>query len=204
MSITQREMLQLLREENQHLRSAQKQLEEKLRRHEKAIRSLNEIDEMLAKLTRSDQVSELIRRLMLLALHACDSENGSMLLLDSATDELVFVEVIGDSRDALLNYRIDRHEGVVGQSIDQKQAILVDNVRKHDDWSSEVDEAIHFSTRTLMSAPLIHEQRVIGAIEVVNARSNVAFEKIDLDILRLVARLMTLVLHKVEQLRRDE
>jgi len=204
MSFSQRDLLKILREENDLLRKSQQTLEGRLDRHTQAIRSLNEINDMIDSLNRSDQVSQLIRRLMLLALHACDSENGSLLLLDPGSNELVFVEVIGASRDNLLNFRIDRHLGVVGQSIDQRQALLIRDVREHQDWSPLIDEAINFHTQSLMSAPLIHEKRVIGAIEIVNARHQNAFEKMDLDILRLVARLMTLVLYKVEQLRREE
>ena len=59
-------------------------------------------------------LKKLIYDLLALVLHACDSENGSLILVDDDSKELVFVEVIGDARDHLLNHRIDIDTGIVG------------------------------------------------------------------------------------------
>ena len=59
----------------------------------------------------SQDLNRLVNDLLALALHACDAENGSMVVVDDDTNELVFAEVIGETREHLLKHRIEIDTG---------------------------------------------------------------------------------------------
>jgi len=204
MSIDRRDIVQMLRRENELLKSRNLKLEARLTRHQQAFRALDRMDETMQAMRSSFNLNKLIGDLLALALHACDSENGSMILVDDGTNELVFVEVIGDTREHLLNHRIDIDTGIVGHVVKTQKAMLVTDAQNSSKWSSEVDQVIGFNTNALMCAPLGSNERIYGAIEVVNKISCNEFDESDLTILRVTARFVSQVLREAEDITQME
>lgn len=204
MSISRRDILEMLREENAQLKVRGEKLNARLMRYQLAFRALERMDETMHAMHSSLDLKKLIGDLLTLALHACDSENGSLLLLDDETDELVFTEVIGESREQLLDHRINAATGIVGHVIQTQQAMLVTDVHKSSQWSSEVDDAIGFNTNALMCAPLFNSEKTYGAIEVINNKSSAKFDENDLAILRVTARFVSQALAEAEDITLQE
>lgn len=204
MSINRRDIIEILRDENQLLKQRNQQISNKLARLQQAFRVLVELDDHARLLTSEHDLQELLYRLLELVMHACNIEHGSLILVDEHTNELEFVEVIGDTRDALRNHRIPIDNGVVGQALAAKEAILVENVHSSHQWSSEIDEFLGFRTQALMCAPLVIDDRAIGAIEVVAQANESAFDENDLNVLKMAARFVSLILERVERLTLSE
>lgn len=200
MAIDRRDIVQMLRRENELLKTRNRQLDARLTRHQQAFRALNRMDENMRAMHRSFDLRKLIYDLLSLALHACDAENGSMILVDDDSNELVFVEVIGETREHLLNHRIDIDTGIVGHVVKTREAMLVTDVHNSSRWSSEVDQAIGFNTNALMCAPLFNYEKTYGAIEVVNNLSSNEFDENDLAILRVAARFVSQALQEAEDI----
>lgn len=200
MAIDRRDIVQMLRRENELLRTRNRQLDARLTRHQQAFRALNRMDETMRAMRRSFDLRKLIYDLPSLALHACDTENGSMILVDDDSNELVFVEVIGETREHLLNHRIDIDTGIVGHVVETREAMLVTDVHNSSRWSSEVDQAIGFNTNALMCAPLFNNEKTYGAIEVVNNVSSNEFDENDLAIFRVAARFVSQALQEAEDI----
>lgn len=198
MAISRRDIVEMLRDENELLKLRNQQVSDKLSRQQQAFRALHDIDIMLQELKSISQVDVFINRILSLVLHACNSDNGSLLLLDEATDELVFAEVIGESSEQLKDQRINKHTGIVGKSISSKRAELVTDVKQSGAWSSSVDESVGFSTKSLMCVPLFDGDRVLGAIEIVNTKTDDVFDESDLNILCVTGRYVSLILLKTE------
>ena len=200
MAIDRRDIVQMLRRENELLKARNRKLEARLTRHLQAFRALNRMDETMRAMYKSLDLKRLINDLLALALHACDAENGSMILVDDDTNELVFVEVIGVTREHLLNHRIAIDTGIVGHVVETQEAMLVTDVQNSSRWSSEVDQAVGFNTNALMCAPLFNIETTYGAIEVVNNISGNEFDENDLAILRVTARLVSQALQEAEDI----
>ncbi len=200
MAIDRRDIVQMLRRENENLRARNRKLETRLTRHQQAFRALERMDETMQAMRSSFDIRKLINDLLALALHACDSENGSMILVDDETDELVFAEVIGDTREQLLDHRIGIDTGIVGHVVQTQKAMLVTDVHNSSRWSSEVDQVIGFNTNALMCAPLFNSEITYGAIEVVNNISSEQFDENDLAILRVTARFVSQALEEAEDI----
>jgi transcriptional regulator with GAF, ATPase, and Fis domain len=200
MAIDRRDKVQMLRDENEALKVRNQQIGVQLTRHQQAFRALNEMDDTMRGLSAVIDLETLIKKLLSLALHACNSENGSLILIDDETNELVFAEVIGKGRQRLLNHRINIDVGIVGNVVTTREPMLVTDVRKSLQWSSQVDRIIGFETQALMCAPLYIDDKTYGAIEVINNSSKDDFDDNDLAILRVTARFVSQALHKAEDI----
>ncbi len=200
MSINRRDIIQMLRDENELLKTRNKQVGNKLARAQQAFRALNDIEQNTRKLTKSTDIMALFSQLLGLVLHACNSENGSLVMVDDKTQELEFVEVVGDSRDALMNHRIPLETGIVGHTIASCQPMLIKNVHASSKWSSTVDNFLSFHAQSLMCAPLFIENQVIGAIELVNHVKDSVFDENDLNVLRVAACYVGKALEQAEKL----
>jgi transcriptional regulator with GAF, ATPase, and Fis domain len=200
MSFNRRDIVQMLRDEIESLKARNRQISDRLIRHQQAFRALNRMDDTMRGLSKDIDVEKLIHDLLSLALHASDSENGSLILVDEDTGELVFVDVIGEARDHLLNHRISNNVGIVSHVIKTRKAVLLTDVRKSSRWSSEIDQIIGFKTQALMCAPLYSDEATYGAIEVINNSSVEGFDENDLAILRVSARFVSQALQKAEHI----
>lgn len=145
-------------------------------------------------------LNRLINDLLALGLHACDAENGTMIQVDDDSNELVFVEVIGETSEHLLNHRIDIDMGIVGHGVKTRKAMLVTDVHKSSRWSSQVGQIIGFNTNALMRAPLFNNANTYRTIEVVNYMSSNEFDENNPAILRVSARFVSQALPEAEDI----
>ncbi len=199
MSINRRDIIQILRDENKLLKERNKQVGNKLARLQQAFRVLTDLDGKTRKITKVDDFGDLFYQLLELVMHACNTEHGSLILIDEESQELEFVEVIGDTREELKNYRIGINTGVVGHTISTNKPVLIDNVHSSKDWSSTIDDFLGFQTMALMCAPLEVDGRVIGAIEVVNKSTESSFDENDLNVLQVAARFISMAVESAEK-----
>ncbi len=89
MAIDRGDIVQMLRDENETLKARNQKISIRLTRHQQAFRALNQMDDTMRELSTAFDLKVLINKLLSLALHACDAENGSLILIDDETDELV-------------------------------------------------------------------------------------------------------------------
>ncbi len=194
------QIIQQLKEENKNLKAVRQSLRDEIRHLRGAIRALNRFDQDLHESDPDSGVLSLIRHILQSALLAVSSESGSLLLLDTDTDELVFVAVAGPKETALTGYRMPAEEGIVGWAIKNRQPTLVPSVQENPRWFSKVDKQVGFETQSLLCVPVIHGEKILGAIEVVNKMGEDPFQYEDLEFLLLVARLSGIALAEAEEI----
>jgi len=200
---TESQVIRTLREENIRLKEEIHQLRTENDRLHQVIHALNTLQYQIDAITPQTDVFTLIHNILVAALEAVGSENGSLILLDDENNELVFVDVIGASFPDLIGYRMPSQEGIAGWVITNKQPTLVDTVSLDPRWSPLVDETVGFHTASLIAVPLLDGQRPLGVIEAVNPTSGEPFRENDLDTMILVARLASLALIRAENTTAD-
>jgi GAF domain-containing protein len=122
------------------------------------------------------------------ALNLLDAPDGSLLLLDRESDELVFAIVHGTLGADLEDYRIPADEGIAGWVVQNAEAALVRDVRTDQRFSRDIDEAFKFQTLSVAAAPLFGDGRVIGVIEALNKPGDIPFSETDMNLLKLLCR----------------
>lgn len=191
--------LRALQQENIHLKEQNRELAEELSHLRHAIRALNLLEQSLDEISPNTDVHALLNGILMAALQAVHAEEGSLLLLDEETQELVFVDAVGQKRDQLLATRMPASQGIAGEVIRQNAPVLVEDVRQEPRWYEQVDTLIGFETQSILGAPVLEKGRVLGVLELVNKQDGSAFDEEDQDILMLVARFAAMTLVRAEE-----
>ena len=191
--------MRFIQKENVRLKADNGSLQAYLARFQQSIKSLTDLQDRLDTIGPETNVYSLIKQILTITMEAVSSENGTLMLVDEETHELVFVEVIGEARDTLLHFRLPEGQGIAGWVVENRKARLVADVRKDPQFSAKVDGITGFQTHSVICVPLVDGQRSIGAVEVINTSSGRPFSEADRDILQLVARLASVAIVLAEK-----
>lgn len=111
----------------------------------------------------------LERALASIARHV-DSEAGSLWLIQSDEREIVCVACVGPN--PITGLRLPINEGIVGKSVRENSCQTVLDVANDPDFSQKMDAESGFQTRSILCAPMRFKDEAIGAIELINKRSD--------------------------------
>ncbi len=111
-------------------------------------------------------------------IEAIGAQDGSLLLLDPTTQELVFVLVHGRIAAQLVGHRIPADTGVAGWVLQNYEPVIVNNPRQDWRFSGAVDSEFAFLTRSIICVPLLQQARPIGVIELLN-KAHAPFSETD-------------------------
>lgn len=98
------------------------------------------------------RVAELVRKVI-------DYEIFAILLLNEKTQDLRIRFQVGYAREVAERIKIKIGQGVTGQAVQRREAILVDDVSKHPEYISGAPDV-----RSELAIPLIVKNRVIGVL----------------------------------------
>jgi len=148
----------------------------------------------------SAHIVELLEQILRNALEAIDARNGSLLVLDEDTGELVFVLALGEvPPSSLTGVRLPPGTGIAGWVATHREPTIVEDARKDPRFYPGVDDAFQFSTKSLLAAPIVGGGRVIGVIEALNKEFARSFTADDLALLMLLCRFAGELLHSLEE-----
>ena len=94
---------------------------------------------------------------------------SSIFLLDEEADELVFEAVAGEGAETLLGQRFPSSTGIAGWVLVTRQPLVIEDVTE-DPALREGRRREHRATcpKGLMAVPLLHEERALGVLEVLD------------------------------------
>ena len=192
-------ILKFLREENQRLQQENQQLREQVMAMRDYLTGLHSLQRAAQAITAEEDPSVLLDRILYSALTVLDAVDGSILLLDEKTNELVFAVVRGELGHALTGYRIPNDLGIAGWVAQHKEPQIVNNVRADQRFSSYIDETFHFVTYSLLCVPMILRGKVLGVIEVLNKFNRQDFNETDADLLSTLAYIAATAIDRLER-----
>ena len=142
------------------------------------------------------ELDQVLNRVVEQAASVLDAEGASVLVLDEPRDRLVFRAATGPKGEQLVGERFDARLGIAGQAIRARRAVRVDDVRQNRNFFNGVDAKTHMRTRSLIAAPLLHLDSVVGVVEVINPHDRRRFVDGDLDLLQLFANMAAAAVHR--------
>jgi GAF domain-containing protein len=193
-SSTSSTTVRFLQEENQRLLERNEELEEENTYLQTTIKSLKGLLGAIGRFDTEDELDRLLNRIVYEAVRIVDGVDGSLLVIDSETGELVFVAVRSELKDQLLGYRIPGDTGIAGWVVSNREPVIANDVTQDERFSSMVDQKIQFTTQSLMAVPLISRGKVLGVIELVNKFSGKPFNDRDVETLSLLAPIAATVI----------
>ena len=112
---------------------------------------------------------------------------SSILLLDEETDELVFEAVVGEGEESLLGLRFPADHGIAGWVLATRTPLVIEDVRKDPRFAADVAEGTGYVPSGLMAAPLLHDEEILGVLEVLDRPERSHFSLQEMDLLGLFA-----------------
>ena len=182
-------LLRFLRQECARLQDEKQLLLDEVYALRRYIRALQDLQETVQRFTPEQDILALLSETLACAMTLLDTTDGSLMLIDEETDELVFVLVHGVAGDTLVGQRFDRQQGIAGWAAEHAEPVIVNNVRTDTRFFPEIGERIGFETRSLVAMPLVARGRVLGVVEVINKRSGDKFTDDDANLLSILTTL---------------
>jgi signal transduction histidine kinase len=146
--------------------------------------TLSQVGRILSSTLEPDRVLELILEQ---AVEVLQAVGGSLILVDKGSNELVFELAVGPTATDLIGHRMPWGVGLVGEAAATGQPLLVNNTADDPRWFSGIDEATDFTTQSILCAPMITRQEVIGVLEIVNKLDGSLFDEDEAQLLLALA-----------------
>jgi GAF domain-containing protein len=155
----------------------------------KFIDSMQNLIEAVERPLPDAELMELLSDVLANALRTINAKDGSLLVLDEDTNELVFVIAQGDvGRERLAWRRLPPGEGIAGWVAKNRRATIVNDAQADDRFYPAVDNEFDFRTQSVLAAPIIGGGRLLGVIEVLNKNDGKLFTMGDQTLLSLMCR----------------
>ena len=132
------------------------------------------------------------------------AQASSIFLLDEETDELVFEAVAGEGADTLRGRRFPSSTGVAGWVLVARQPLVIENVGEDPRFAREAAESTGYVPKGLMAVPLLHEERALGVLEVLDRPQEAAFSLAEIELLGLFANQAAIALDLLQRARRAQ
>ena len=129
---------------------------------------------------------------------------ASIMLLDEAAGELVFEAVTGEGEDTLIGRRIPSSAGIAGWVAESRQPLVVEDVASDPRFAADTARRTGYVPKGLMAVPLLHEDRVLGVLNVLDRPAQRRFSVAEMDLLGLFANQASVALDLLLHARRTE
>ena len=129
---------------------------------------------------------------------------SSVFLLDEEADELVFEAVAGEGAETLVGQRFPSSQGVAGWVLVTRQPLIIEDVTEDPRFAKEVAESTGYVPKGLMAVPLLHEDRSLGVLEVLDRPQRSQFSLVEMDLLGLFANQAAIALDLLRRARAAE
>jgi GAF domain-containing protein len=147
---------------------------------------------------------ELLQSVVEVARAIFGAEASSIFLLDEESDELVFEAIAGHGEETLLGQRLPSSTGVAGWVLVTRQPLVIEDVSEDPRFAKDIAETTGYVPKGLMAVPLLHEERALGVLEVLDRPQRTQFSLVEMDLLSLFANQAAIALDLLQRARRAE
>jgi GAF domain-containing protein len=123
---------------------------------------------------------DLLHSIVQVARAIFSAKGSSIWLLDEETDELVIAAVARDEERHLLGMRMPSSQGIAGWVLTTRQPIVIEDVQSDPRHAKEVAERTGYAPQGLMAVPVLHEERALGVLQVLDRQTTFSLGEMDL------------------------
>lgn len=187
-----------LQQESKRLQQENQELRDEAYLLRGILDALRQLHEVTTFIDADTDVVLLLDGILEVALNTLNASDGSLILVDEETQDMVFVAVHGQVRQTLVGHRMPKGTGIAGWVAQNREPIIVPNVYTDPRFSSGVDRNYAFQTQALICVPIMYNEQVLGLFQALNKRNNEPFTQADLSLLGVVAQLAATAMHKAQ------
>jgi GAF domain-containing protein len=145
--------------------------------------------------------SQLLRSVVEVARAIFGAKASSVFLLDEAADELVFAAVAGEGEEHLVGTRIPSSTGIAGWVLVTRQPLVLEDLQNDPRFARDVAEATGYVPSGLMAVPLLHEERALGVLQVLDRPKRSRFTLQEMELLGLFGNQAAIALDLLQRAR---
>ena len=143
----------------------------------------------------------LLQSIVEVARAIFSAKAASIFLHDEEADELVFEAVAGEGSDSLVGTRFPSSTGVAGWVLVTRQPLVIDDLEQDPRHARETAESTGYVPRAMMSVPLLHDERALGVLNVLDRSQEVEFSLGQMELLGLFANQAAIALDLLQRAR---
>jgi len=152
------------------------------------------LERMVAVMATGWGYRSVLDELLTLNRQLIDAEAGTVMLLDTQNEQLVFEAVQGQVAGKLLNFRLPIDRGVAGWVARHGEALLIPRATKDPRYDPSVSKETAYETKNMICVPICCNNTVIGVLQLLNRQQDHRFTREDLEVTEKIAERMGSVL----------
>jgi GAF domain-containing protein len=145
--------------------------------------------------------AELLRSIVEVARAIFSARASSIFLHDEEADELVFEAVAGEGSDSLIGMRFPSSKGIAGWTLVTRQPLVIEDLKEDPRFSREQAESTGYVPEAMMSVPLLHDEKALGVLQVLDRSLEVEFSLSQMELLGLFANQAAIALDLLQRAR---
>jgi GAF domain-containing protein len=143
----------------------------------------------------------LLQSIVEVARAIFSAKAASIFLHDEATDELVFEAVAGAGSEGLVGTRFPSSTGIAGWVLVTRQPLVIEDLQNDPRFARQAAESTGYVPEAMMSVPLLHEERSLGVLNVLDRSQEVDFSLEHMQLLGLFANQAAIALDLLQRAR---
>lgn len=145
---------------------------------------------------------ELLQSIVNAAARIFGAKAAALLLVDEDEESLIFRVEFGNKEQNLVGVKIPLDKGIAGYVVMTGQAIAVSNVQQDARFNLDFARSTGYVPDSILAAPLLLGDRVIGVLEVLDKIKASSFGMQDMELMGLFAEQAALAIRQSQQLDR--
>jgi len=154
---------------------------------DKKINMLNLYQTVSSSISYISDLQELLTTIASIVTSEILCEECSVLFYDSENNEFEFFTAVGETGMDLLKQRFPADRGIAGRALREKTTQVVNDVQSDPDFYGKIDKDHDFKTKSILAAPLIAGEELVGVLNAINKIETKFFDQNDDQILSAIA-----------------
>jgi len=159
-------------------------LVEKLQAFNDRLQFLHHISQKISEIK---PLPELLHEIMETSKMLMKAEASSLLLYDTDDEKLHFYVATGEKGEMFQEFSMELGEGIAGWVAEHREPLLIEDCYQDSRFNPEYDKKMDFVTRSMICVPLVHNERLIGVMQVINKKDSRVFDPDDLALFQTLA-----------------
>jgi GAF domain-containing protein len=123
--------------------------------------------------------SRLLEMIVSTAAHIIAAQAASLFLVDEDAGELVFEVALGEKAAEVKSFRVPLGHGIAGLVAATGQAMAISDAQADPRHASEIARSVGYLPKSILCVPLLHDDRVIGVLELLDKQGAPSFSPAD-------------------------
>ncbi|MBX7115775.1 MAG: GAF domain-containing sensor histidine kinase [Myxococcaceae bacterium] len=157
-------LLEKLKSQNEKLTVATGALQQ-------AVQDLDVLYEIERAISASDEQTDLLDRILVKAMSVIGAEAGSILLMEKDRDALYFKTAKGEKAESLISMKLSTGQGIAGHVAVTGESVRVNVAEESPHYERGVAKKLGVHVGSVLCVPILGENEVIGALELLNKKT---------------------------------